>query len=170
MGIELANMTSRLDREDQKETCLIWYNTRAVAHKEKSPLTTTNLTISEEHLKEKISSITDDNSSISSNPDVMNNDNSGNVDVEPTKEVKKEIKFTPDYEAGKPIFLRVFEELSNDGNGLVDHYKLHGRLLSTGKFYAGEAVLMIDYMEKNGKIEQTGDYNVYRRRKPASPE
>ena len=73
MGIELANMTSRLDREDQKETCLIWYNTRAVAHKEKSPLTTTNLTISEEQLKEKISSITDDNSSISSNPDVMNN-------------------------------------------------------------------------------------------------
>jgi hypothetical protein len=53
MGIELANMTSRLDREDQKETCLIWYNTRAVAHKEKSPLTTTNLTISEEQLKEK---------------------------------------------------------------------------------------------------------------------
>jgi hypothetical protein len=77
---------------------------------------------------------------------------------------KQEIQFTPDYKAGKPIFLRVFEELSNDGNGLVDHYKLHGRLLSTGKFYAGEAVLMIEHMKKIGKIEQTEQYHAYRRR------
>jgi hypothetical protein len=34
----------------------------------------------------------------------------------------------------------VFKDLANENNGLVDHYKLHGRLLSTGKFYAGEAV------------------------------
>ena len=82
-----------------------------------------------------------------------------------SKEEVQEIKFTPDYEAGKPIFLRVFEELSNDsGNGLVDHYKLHGRLLSTGKFYTGDAVLMIEYMEKTGKIEQTEQYHVYRKR------
>jgi hypothetical protein len=86
--------------------------------------------------------------------------------LEPREE---EIKFTPDYEAGEPIFWRVFEELSNDNNGLVDHYKLHGRLLSTGKFYAGEAVLMIEHMEKIHKIEHTGDYHVYRRM-TASPE
>jgi hypothetical protein len=53
---------------------------------------------------------------------------------------------------------------------LVDYNKLHGRLLSTGKFYAGEAVLMIEHMEKIGKIEQNGDYHVYRRRTEASPE
>jgi hypothetical protein len=43
-------------------------------------------------------------------------------------------------------------------------------LISTGKFYAGDAVLMIEYMEKNGKIEQTEDYHVYRIKKPASPD
>jgi hypothetical protein len=83
--------------------------------------------------------------------------------------IEEQIKFTPDYEAGEPIFWRVFEELSNDGNGLVDHYKLHGRLLSTGKFFAGEAVLMIEHMEKIAKIEQTEDYHVYRRKIAASP-
>jgi hypothetical protein len=60
--------------------------------------------------------------------------------------------------------LHIFEELSNGNNGLVDHYKLHGRLTSTGKFYAGEAVLMIEHMEKIGEIEQTEHYHVYRRR------
>jgi hypothetical protein len=29
---------------------------------------------------------------------------------------KQEIKFTPDYKAGKPIFLHVFEELANNNN------------------------------------------------------
>jgi hypothetical protein len=29
-------------------------------------------------------------------------------------------------------------------------------LVSTGKFYVGEAVLMIEYMEKIGKIEHMG--------------
>jgi hypothetical protein len=100
----------------------------------------------------------------------MNNDNSGNVDVESTKEVKKKIKFTPDYEAGKPIFLHVFEELSNEGNGLVYYDKLQDRLVSTGKFFVGEAVLMIEQMEKIGEIEQTEHYHVYRRRIAASPE
>jgi hypothetical protein len=52
---------------------------------------------------------------------------------------------------------------------LVSYDKLQERLISTGKFYAGEAVLMIEHMVKSGKIEQTEEYNVYRRRKPASP-
>jgi hypothetical protein len=66
------------------------------------------------------------------------------------------------------MHMHVFEELSNDNNGLVDHYKLHGRLLSTGKFYAGEAVLMIEHMDKIGKIEQTEHYHVYRIKIPAA--
>jgi hypothetical protein len=48
------------------------------------------------------------------------------------------------------------------------HQILQERLVSTGKFYAGEAVLMIEHLEKIGKIEQTGDYHVYRLKKPAA--
>jgi hypothetical protein len=83
---------------------------------------------------------------------------------------KQEIKFTPDYEAGKPIFLHIFKDLSNQGNGLVYYDKLQERLVSTGRFFVGEAVLMIEYMEKIGEIERTEYYHVYRRRINASPE
>jgi hypothetical protein len=54
-------------------------------------------------------------------------------------EPKEGIKFSLDYEAKEPIFWSVFEELSTANNGLVDYYKLHQRLISTGKFYAGDA-------------------------------
>ena len=64
--------------------------------------------------------------------------------------------------ASEPIFWHAFKELSKNNNGLVSYYKLQEGLISTGKFYAGEAVLMIEHMEKTGKIEKTGDYNVYR--------
>jgi hypothetical protein len=94
-----------------------------------------------------------------------NNTSDLNTGLEP----KEDIKITPDYNEKEPIFWHVFEELSNHGNGLVDYYNLQERLLSTGKFYAGDAVLMIEHMEKSGKIEQTGDYHVYRK-KSASPE
>jgi hypothetical protein len=36
------------------------------------------------------------------------------------------------------------------------------RLISTGKFYAGDAVLMIEHMVKTGKIEKTKNYNIYK--------
>ena len=111
---------------------------------------------------------TDDNSSLPNNNTSDLNDNSSSTGLEP-KEEGEGIKFTPDYEEKEPVFWCIFEELSNDGNGLVDYEKLQERLLSTGKFYAGDAVLMIEHMEKIGKIEQTGDYHVYRRRKAASP-
>ena len=42
-----------------------------------------------------------------------------------------EIKFTPDYEAGKPVFIRIFGELSNEGNGLLHYNKLQERFVST---------------------------------------
>jgi hypothetical protein len=83
-----------------------------------------------------------------------------------------EIKFTPDYEAGKPIFLSVFKELAKDNNGLVHYEKLHESLVSTGKFFVGEAVLMIehtydtalniinDWLSKCGKSRQLDrDFN-----------
>jgi hypothetical protein len=44
----------------------------------------------------------------------------------------------------------------------VSYDKLQEGLISTGKFYAGEAVLMIEHMEKIGKIEKTEEYNVYK--------
>jgi hypothetical protein len=80
----------------------------------------------------------------------------------------EKIKFTPDYEAGKSIFWHVFKELSNNNNGLVSYYNLQERLVATGQFFVGEAVLMIDHMEKIEKIEKTGDYNVYRIKDSAS--
>jgi hypothetical protein len=83
-------------------------------------------------------------------------------------ESKEGIKFTPDYKANEPIFWRVFRELANESNGLVSYYKLQERLISTGKLDAGGSVLLIEHMEKTGKIEKTGDYNVYRIGKPAA--
>jgi hypothetical protein len=124
------------------------------AHKEKSPLTHDNLSVNDQQHKEKISSTIG-----------INNDDS-NADMKPKK---LEIKFTPDYEAGKPIFLDLFKELAKDNNGLVYYDKLQERLIATGKFDAGKAVLMIDHMEKTGKIEHTEQYHMYRRKMAASP-
>jgi len=73
------------------------------------------------------------------------------------EEDRKKIKFTPDYEANEPVFWRAFKELANENNkGLVTYYNLQERLISTGK------VLMIEYMEKTGKIEKTEGYNIYK--------
>ncbi|MFL6413967.1 MAG: helix-turn-helix domain-containing protein [Nitrososphaeraceae archaeon] len=129
-------------------------NSGAAAHKEKSPLTNDNLSSPNQQHKEKISSTTENN-------DNSPNDEDSNTDPKPRK---IEIKFTPDYEAGKPIFSQVFEDLAEDNNGLVNYDKLQERLVSTGKFFVGEAVLMIEHMEKIGEIEQTEKYHVYRRR------
>jgi len=79
-----------------------------------------------------------------------------------------EIKFTPDFDASEPMFWRVFKELANANNGLVSYYNLQERLISTGKLYAGESVLMINHMEKTGKIEKTGDYNIYKMGNPST--
>jgi hypothetical protein len=89
-----------------------------------------------------------------------------NSSLEPSG--KQKIKFTPDFEANEPIFWRVFKELANENNGLVSYDKLQERLISTGKLDAGGSVLMIEYMEKTGKIEKTEQYNVYRIGKPVA--
>jgi hypothetical protein len=83
---------------------------------------------------------------------------------------RKKIKFTPDYKASEPVFWRVFKELANENNGLVRYDNLQERLISTGKLDAGGSVLMIEHMEKTGKIEKTGGYHIYRLKKSASPE
>jgi hypothetical protein len=52
--------------------------------------------------------------------------------------------------------------LANENNeGLVTYYNLQERLISTGKLDAGGSVLMIEHMEKTGKIEKTEGYNIY---------
>ena len=68
-------------------------------------------------------------------------------------EPNKEIKFTPDFKTSEPIFWRVFNDLSKNNNGLVVYDKLQERLISSGKLDAGESVLMIEHMEKAGKID-----------------
>jgi hypothetical protein len=71
-----------------------------------------------------------------------------------------------EYKDKEPIFWDVFDELSKDDNnsncGLVDYENLRSRLISTGKFFAGDAVLMIEHMERTGQIEETG-FHLYRR-------
>jgi hypothetical protein len=51
------------------------------------------------------------------------NNNSPDTDATQRKGAT-EIKFTLDYEPGKPIFWRVFQKLSNNNNGLISYYNL----------------------------------------------
>jgi hypothetical protein len=121
---------------------------------EKSPPTSANLAFDdnqqfEEH-EEKLPLNTDNNSSPST------------TDLDSTLAPKKlEIKFTPNYNEKEPVFWRVIGEISYD-DGFVEYNKLHETLVSTGQFFVGEAVLMIEHMEKIGKIEKTEHYNIYR--------
>jgi DNA-binding transcriptional ArsR family regulator len=141
------NSDSGVVREDDEEDR--GGNGGEGARKEKSPLTNDNLISNDQQHKEKIPNTTE------------NNNDDSNI---PRETEKREIKFTPDYEAGKPIFLHVFVDLAKDNNGLVYYAKLQDRLISTGKFDAGEAVLMIEHMEKIGEIEHTEQYHIYRRK------
>jgi hypothetical protein len=77
-------------------------------------------------------------------------------------ELEKKVKFTPDYEANEPVFWCIFKDLANENNGLVSYDLLQGGLISTGKLDAGGSVLMIEHMEKIGRIEKTERYNIYR--------
>ena len=94
------------------------------------------------------------------NNDNLSNDDDSNTLQEPNK---PEIKFTPDMKRRDQYFLGLFKDLAKDNNGLVHYDELQEGLISTGKFDAGEAVLMIEHMEKTGEIEQTEQYHMYRR-------
>ena len=72
------------------------------------------------------------------------------------------------------IFFKVFEELlskadsenghdCDDGPLVVDYEKLRLGLISTGKFFAGDAVLIIEHMKRTGQIQET-DFHRYRRK------
>ena len=116
-------------------------------HEEKSPPTNDNQQL--EELEEKILSNSDDNLNLPT------------TDLNTGSEPRKlKIKFTPDYNEKEPVFWRVIGELSNDG--LVEYDKLQQRLVSTVQLFVGEAVLMIEHMEKIGRIEKTERYNIYR--------
>ena len=64
------------------------------------------------------------------------------------------IKFTPDYEASGPTFWRVLKELANENTGLVAYDKLQVADISW-KLDARGSVLMLEHMEKPGKIKKT---------------
>ena len=135
-----------------------------IEHEEKIPPTNQkneNVTEAEE--------VTDDTGEHEEKTPPTNDNNSSlstadhKSDLEPKK---LEIKFTPDYNEKEPVFWRVIDELSNDG--LVNYDKLQQGLVSTGQLFAGEAVLMIEHMEKIGKIEKTEHYNIHRIKESAS--
>jgi hypothetical protein len=81
---------------------------------------------------------------------------------------KVEIKFTLYYEEIEPIFWHVYKELLDKGNGVVEHDKLQERLISTGKFFASDAFMMIEYIEQTGKIEQT-EHTMFIEWRPRNP-
>jgi hypothetical protein len=56
--------------------------------------------------------------------------------------------------------LAYFQRYQRNNNRLVAYDKLQERLISTGKLDAGESVLMIEHIEKTGKIEKTENYNI----------
>jgi hypothetical protein len=123
--------------------------------KEKNTLTTPNYESSKH--KEKITNITQ---KINNN----NNNNRQQVGKENSEVVGGDFSLSYKDKDKEPTFLDVFEEMSNDnGSGLVDYENLRLRLISTGKFFAGDAVMMIEHMEMTGKIEETG-FHLYRRK------
>jgi IclR helix-turn-helix domain len=154
-------VTTTAAAENEREENLPLTNANFVhsnqMHKEKSTLTTSNCD-SGKH-KEKITNITQK---------INNNNNRQQVGKENNEVVGGNFSLSYKDKDKEPTFLDVFEELSNDngngnGGGLVDYENLRLRLISTGKFFAGDAVMMIEHMEMTGKIEENG-FHLYRRK------
>ena len=65
------------------------------------------------------------------------------------------------------IFWTIFEGLENgNGNGgmkTVNHRLLHEALVSSGKFFTGDAVLIIEDMVKAGNLEVVS-FETYKRK------
>jgi len=137
-------------------------------HEEKIPSTSEQISEAKDLLEEKIPPSIQENDDSDSTTVIKDND--GMMEKAEHEEnlpltTANLIPFNQQYKDKEPIFFDVFEELSNDnGNGgLVDYENLRLRLISTGKFFAGDAVLIIDYMERTGQIEETG-FHLYHRK------
>lgn len=119
----------------------------------------------QKELEEKLPSITDKN--LNSILPMNSKDNNLVDDQSNEKSSAVEGNFSSccnNYEK-ESIFFSVFEELSKEnGDGLVDYEKLRSRLISTGKFFAGDAFMIIEHMVKTGQIEQTS-FHLYSRKK-----
>jgi hypothetical protein len=63
------------------------------------------------------------------------------------------------------IFWSVFERLENGNGGtkIVNHKLLHEALMSSGKFYVGDATQIIDDMVKAGSLEMVS-FETYKRK------
>jgi hypothetical protein len=63
------------------------------------------------------------------------------------------------------LFWQIFDELkgmSPSGEETVKGQELKARLVSTNKFFVGDAVLIIQRMERTGQIEKVG-FDTYRK-------
>jgi hypothetical protein len=62
------------------------------------------------------------------------------------------------------VFWSIFVQLENGngGTGTVKHKELHEALLSSGKFYQGDATQIIDDMVNAGRLEPVS-FHLYRR-------
>ena len=119
------------------------------------------------------------------NPKIQQNnstddDNINSQSKEEMGEEKSNIVVEGDYFSSgychdsESIFFKVFEELlskadsenghdCDDGPLVVDYEKLRLGLISTGKFFAGDAVLIIEHMKGTGQIQET-DFHRYSRK------
>jgi hypothetical protein len=59
------------------------------------------------------------------------------------------------------LFWKTFNELAGLDSGIVEHKKLQDMLVSTGKFYTGDAYQTIQDMLKLGKIVEI-DFHKYK--------
>jgi hypothetical protein len=63
------------------------------------------------------------------------------------------------------IFWQIFTDLEKLDSGIVEHKQLQDMLISTGKFYAGDAHYTIGQMLKTGQIvEVEGEFHKYKKR------
>jgi hypothetical protein len=75
-----------------------------------------------------------------------------------------QIKHTDDG-SNDNIFWQIFDELQNQSpdKKTVNGYKLKARLVSSNKFFVGDAILTIERMERTGKIRSV-DFDEYQKR------
>ena len=75
-----------------------------------------------------------------------------------------QIKHTDD-DSNDNIFWQIFDELQSQSpdKKTVNGHKLKARLVSTNKFFVGDAVLVIERMERIGKIRSVG-FDEYQKR------